>query len=143
MAMGAAPKFGTSQELPIETEDDIVEFRQKVRLLAQEKGFNSFVIAALTTVASELGRNIWAHAHSGKALVEVLEEEDRDGIRMVFSDQGPGIKNLEQALKGGFSTADSMGLGLAGSRRLVDEFDIQTTPGKGTVVRVTKWNRTY
>lgn len=132
-----------TEELPIETEDDIVELRQKVRLLAQEHEFDSFAVAALTTAASELGRNIWAHAHTGSALLEVVEdsEQDREGIRMVFSDEGPGIEDLNKALEGGYSTADTLGLGLSGSKRLVDEFEIQTEPGKGTVVRVVKWNR--
>ena len=132
-----------TEELPIESEDDIVELRHKVRLLARKYGFDSFAVAAITTAASELGRNVWAHAHGGKAVIEILEDEnqDREGIRLVFSDEGPGIKDVEKAMQGGFSTADTLGLGLSGSKRLVDEFNIETELGKGTIIRVVKWNR--
>lgn len=133
------------EELPVETEDDIFELRHMVRSLAQDYEFDSFAIAALTTAASELGRNIWTHAHHGTAIIEILEDEQesREAIRMIFTDDGPGIADVEKALAGGHSTANSLGLGLSGTKRLVDEFEIETQPGKGTVVRVMKWNRTF
>lgn len=127
----------------IGTEDDIVVMRQRVRALALEEGFDSFAVAALTTAASELGRNIWAHAGSGVVEIESFREAERIGIQMRFSDEGPGIGDIERVLTGGFSTARSLGLGLSGSKRLVDEFDIKSTVGKGTLVTVTKWNRVY
>lgn len=96
----------------------------------------------MTTAASELSRNVWTHAGEGKAAVEIVEEKQKSGIRMTFSDQGPGIEDVEKVLEGGYSTANSLGLGLSGSKRLVDEFEIRSVPGKGTLVKVIKWNRT-
>jgi serine/threonine-protein kinase RsbT len=110
-----------------------------VRAVAQERGFDTFAAAALTTAASELTRNVWVHARRGSATIEQLINESRFGVRVVFRDQGPGIPDVPRVLAGGFSTARSMGLGLSGSKRLVDEFTIETEVGRGTVVTVTKW----
>lgn len=131
----------TRQEMPIETEEDVVVVRRRVRAIAQERGFDAFASAALTTATSELTRNVWVHARRGSATIELLSDGHRFGVRITFRDQGPGIVDLERAMKGGFSTARSMGLGLSGSKRLVDEFSIETAAGKGTVVVVTKWTR--
>lgn len=125
--------------LPIDTEDDIFVVRRKVRELAQTCRFDVFGISALTTAASELARNVWAHAGRGVAEIEMLQDEERSGLRLVFRDQGPGITDLDRALSGGYSTAKSMGLGLSGSKRLVDDFSIETVVGKGTTVTVVKW----
>jgi serine/threonine-protein kinase RsbT len=127
--------------MKIDCEDDIVLVRRRVRTLAQERGFDAFAVAAITTAASELARNVWAHARKGQAEIEVLLEGGRAGLRLRFGDEGPGIAALDRALAGGYSTARSLGLGLSGSKRLVDEFDIQTAPGKGTTVTVVKWAR--
>lgn len=132
---------GSSHEFPIQTEADIVLVRRHAKLLAEERGFDAFASAAITTAASELARNVWTHARGGTAEIEALTENGRSGIRMIFRDEGPGIADLDRALAGGFSTARSLGLGLSGSRRLVDEFDVQTEVGKGTVVTVVKWSR--
>lgn len=127
-------------ELSIDTEDDIILVRRKVRDVAQTCRFDVFATSAVTTAASELARNVWTHAGRGVATIEKLEDEPRLGVRLVFRDRGPGIENVERALNGGYSTAKSMGLGLSGSKRLVDEFDIETAPGRGTTVTVVKWS---
>lgn len=126
---------------PIRSEEDVVRVRTAVRDLARVVGFESFGLAALTTATSELTRNTWVHGGGGFAEVEELEEGPRRGIRILFHDEGPGIADLERALRGGFSTRRSLGLGLSGSRRLVDEFAVESAPGVGTEVRVVKWTR--
>jgi serine/threonine-protein kinase RsbT len=125
--------------MPIECEDDVVLVRRKVRAIAMERGFDAFATAAITTATSELTRNVWVHAKHGSALIEELLDAERQGVRVTFRDQGPGIPDVPRVLVGGYSTAKSMGLGLSGSRRLVDDFDIESEPGRGTVVIVTKW----
>ena len=137
-----APRVLSRCELRIEREDDIVAVRRKVRALAQERGFDSFASAALTTAASELARNVWTHARAGLAVIEELMNDDaRIGLRMVFSDRGPGIQDVARVLAGGYSTVRSLGLGVSGSRRLVDEFALESTVGQGTTVTVVKWAR--
>jgi serine/threonine-protein kinase RsbT len=131
----------SSLTMKIESEDDVVLVRRKVRELAQARGFDSFACAAITTATSELTRNVWVHAHRGEARIEELAEGDRVGIRARFTDEGPGIADLDRVLAGGYSTAKSMGLGLSGSRRLVDEFSIDSVVGRGTVVTFVKWKR--
>jgi serine/threonine-protein kinase RsbT len=128
-------------EIPIRTEDDIIVVRRKARALAQQRGFDAFAAAALTTAASELARNVYVHAGGGTAEVEELSDGYRTGIRLTFRDSGPGIANLDRVLAGGYSTARSLGLGVSGTKRLVEEFDIETAPGKGTKVVITKWTR--
>jgi len=122
-------------------EDDVVLVRRMVREVAQARGFDPFATAAVTTAASELARNVWVHARGGSAVIEELADGNRMGLRLRFEDQGPGIANLDRARAGGNSTVHSLGLGLAGSRRLVESFDIQTKVGGGTTVTVTKWAR--
>lgn len=125
--------------MKIDAEDDIILVRRKVRDLAQACKFNVFAASAITTAASELARNVWVHAGRGQVTIERLVDEVRPGIRLEFEDNGPGIADLQRALAGGYSTARSMGLGLSGSRRLVDEFAIETVPGQGTKVMLVKW----
>ena len=127
------------REMRIDTEDDVILVRRAVRALAQAVGLNAFACAALTTAASELTRNVWVHARRGDAVLEHVVVDGRIGIRVTFRDDGPGITDLERALAGGFSTARSMGLGLSGSRRLVDHFAIETIVGRGTKVEILKW----
>lgn len=131
----------TQHKYSITREDDVVLVRRRVRELAQQRGLDSFATAAITTAASELARNVLTHAHQGHAVIEEVENGTRRGIRLVFTDEGPGIRDLERALAGGFSTARSLGLGLSGSRRLVDEFHIDSVVGQGTTVTVVKWAR--
>ena len=127
-------------EMKIDSEEDVVLVRRRVRELAQEQRFDTFAVAAVTTAASELTRNVWVHAKSGKATVEVVVDgNQRMGLRITFADQGPGIPDLELVMRGGYSTARSMGLGLSGSKRLADEFSIDTRVGSGTVITFVKW----
>lgn len=129
------------QELPIDTEDDVVVVRRKVRSLAQARGFDAFAVAAITTATSEIARNVWRHAGRGYAVVEEVALGGRIGLRLEFRDEGPGIPDIDRVLAGGFSTARSLGLGVSGSRRLVDEFALESVVGRGTFVRMVKWAR--
>jgi serine/threonine-protein kinase RsbT len=126
-------------EMPIDTEDDIVLVRRKVRDVAQACRFDTFAVAAVTTAASELARNVWVHAKKGTAIIEKISDDSRLGVRATFRDEGPGIADIARALSGGHSTTRSMGLGLSGSKRLVDEFTLESASGRGTVVVFVKW----
>ena len=117
----------------------MVTVRRKVKVIAQERRFDTFATAAITTATSELTRNVLMHGGGGIAIVEEVSDGMRVGIRVRFQDEGPGIEDVERVLKGGYSTARSMGLGLSGSKRLVDEFAIESAPGKGTTVTIVKW----
>lgn len=129
------------REMSIESEDDVILVRRAVRALAEAKGFDTFASAALTTATSELTRNVWVHARKGKATIEEVADGDSIGLRVTFEDEGPGIPDIPRVLAGGYSTARSMGLGLSGSRRLVDLFDLRSTVGKGTTVEIVKWKK--
>jgi serine/threonine-protein kinase RsbT len=131
----------STQEIQITSEDDVVLVRRAVRALAERRGFDSFASAALTTAATELGRNVWLHARQGKAIIEELEDGLRPGLRVEFRDEGPGIPDIDWAMAGGNSTASSLGLGLSGTKRLVDEFQIRSEAGRGTIVSIIKWKR--
>ena len=130
-------------EIRIDKEADIVAVRQQVRDLAKEYRFNQFDTAALTTAASELSRNVWVHAREGIARITVLRNRNRMGLELEFLDQGPGIADLSRALEGGFSTTKSLGLGLSGTKRLVDEFHIDTELGRGTRIVIRKWKKDF
>jgi len=127
------------EELPIAREDDVVFVRRRVRAIASEQKLDSFATAAVTTATSELTRNVWVHARGGTAVIEQIREGARVGMRVTFRDSGPGIADVERVLRGGFSTARSMGLGLSGSRRLVDALTVESEVGKGTTVTFVKW----
>lgn len=131
----------SQKELTIASEDDVVLVRRAVRELSIGVGFDAFATAALTTAASELTRNALVHGRGGRARIEHLSQQPREGIRVEFLDEGPGIEDVARVLEGGYSTARSLGLGLSGSRRLVDEFELDTAPGRGTRVVVIKWRR--
>ena len=129
-----------THHLRLDVEGDIVVVRRRVRDIAELRKFDGFATAAITTAASELARNVIVHAGQGAATIEEVSDGVRVGIRIVFEDTGRGIPDLERVLRGGYSTARSMGLGVSGSRRLVDEFDIQTSE-TGTRVTILKWKR--
>jgi serine/threonine-protein kinase RsbT len=135
------PRVVSSESVVVASEDDIVLARRKVRQLAEKLGFDPFTIAAITTATSELCRNIYVHATRGTTLVEEIATAGRSGIRVEFRDAGPGIADIDRVLAGGYSTAKSLGLGVSGSKRLVDEFRIETIVGHGTVITVVKWKR--
>ena len=127
------------EEMPIAREDDVVLVRRRVRAIASEQKLDSFATAAVTTATSELTRNVWVHARGGTAVIEQIREGARVGMRVTFRDNGPGIADIERVLRGGFSTARSMGLGLSGSRRLVDALTVESEVGKGPTVTFVKW----
>ena len=128
------------EEMVVSAEGDVVHIRKHVRMLAQGQQFDSFAAAAVTTATSELTRNIWVHAKKGRVIVEVVtDEHQRMGLRATFEDTGPGIPDIERVMRGGYSTARSMGLGLSGSKRLVDEFSLESQVGRGTVITFVKW----
>ena len=127
--------------MPIASEDDVVLVRRKVRGLAQARGFDAFAAAAITTATSEITRNVWVHARRGEVTIEEVSDGARFGIRLCFRDEGPGIEHIDRVLAGGYSTARSLGLGVSGTRRLVDDFKLESEVGKGTTVHLVKWTR--
>ena len=134
-------QVGATHQIPIDDEDDIIRVRRRVRDIAEVKKFDSFATAAITTATSELARNALVHGGKGVAYIEEVTDGYRLGIRIVFQDHGPGIDDIPRVLAGGYTTARSMGLGLSGSKRLVDDFELESAPGVGTKVTVTKWKR--
>jgi serine/threonine-protein kinase RsbT len=129
-------------ELPIEVSDDIVRVRQQVRSAAVASGLSLVDQTKIITAASEIARNALIHGGGGSARIETSSSPaGRAGIRITFTDRGPGIPDVALALKDGWSSGNGLGLGLSGARRLVDEFDLATEVGAGTSVVVTKWSR--
>lgn len=131
--------MGAETTIPIASEVDVVVARQKGRVLAEEAGFNGTDLTVIATAISEVARNIVSYAGEGEIAVCLSEEGYRRGIVVVASDQGPGIPDVDQALQDGFSTARSLGLGLPGAKRLMDEFQIESEVGRGTTVMMKKW----
>ena len=123
----------------IEEERDIVICRQACREWAKNIGFNLVDQTRITTSASELARNIHDYAGSGEVIIADAEENGRMGIKIIFKDSGPGIANIEQALGEGWTTKGSMGMGLPGSKKLMDDFEIISDPASGTQVTIWKW----
>ena len=119
--------------------EDVVVVRQRAREQALRAGFSLLETTKLVTAASELARNTLEHGGGGFAEIEVITDGIRRGVRMTFVDEGPGIPDIERALSDGFTTGDGLGLGLGGSRRLVNEFEIDSVVGRGTRVRVVRW----
>ncbi|HEX7163251.1 MAG TPA: anti-sigma regulatory factor [Trebonia sp.] len=129
-------------ELPIQSGDDVVRVRQQVRGAAAENGLSLVDQTKLVTAASELARNTLVHGGGGAARVEVVKSQNgRTGVKLHFTDEGPGIADVDLALTDGWSSGAGLGLGLSGARRLVDEFELNSKPGKGTSVVVVKWSR--
>ena len=123
----------------INSDQDIVSARQRGRALALELGFSSVDSTLIATAISELARNIVSYAGTGEIRLKMIQNSTRQGIVIVAADEGPGIHDVNQALRDGFSTSGSLGLGLPGVRRLMDEFEISSQPGRGTRVDVKKW----
>lgn len=124
---------------PLRQEADIVLCRQRVRALAQQAKFSLVDQTKFITAASELGRNAVSYGGGGEMRWEMLAEGSKVGVRLAFEDHGPGIPDLELALTDGWTSGGGMGLGLSGSRRLVNEFDIRSEPGRGTCVTIARW----
>jgi len=125
--------------LPLQSSEHVVMVRQAVRLRAVELGFSLVDQTKIITAASELGRNTIQHGGGGQAIVEVINEGMRRGLRLTFEDNGPGIADIATAMRDGYSTGNGLGLGLSGSKRLANEFAITSTPGVGTRVVITRW----
>lgn len=129
-----------SEELEIRSQDDIGFVRHTVRQWAVEQGFSLVEQTKLVTAASELARNIVIHGGGkGHVRLEALGEGFRKGLRIIFEDQGPGIPDMDRALQDGYTTGGGLGMGLSGTRRLVNEFDIQTAVGRGTKITIARW----
>lgn len=123
----------------IAREQDVVPFRNRVKEYATKIGMGLVNQTKLITAASELVRNMLRYAGGGETLIEVVNRGRDNGIRLTFTDKGPGIADIKEAMKDGVSTGKSLGLGLPGSKRLVNEFDIKSVLGVGTVVTIIKW----
>lgn len=125
--------------MQIVREQDVVPFRNRVREFAVKIGMSLVNQTKLITAASELVRNMLKYASGGKVILEVISKSAQTGVRLTFVDQGPGILDVKMAMQDGFSTGRSLGLGLPGAKRLVNEFDIQSVPGSGTTVTIIHW----
>ncbi|MCA1612814.1 MAG: anti-sigma regulatory factor [Acidobacteria bacterium] len=129
-----------SRSLALETEHDIVVARSEVRKMAASLGFGALDQTRLATVTSELARNAVKYGRGGRLIAQpTADARGRAGLRLIFEDEGPGIPDLDAAMRDGFSTAKSLGKGLPGSKRLVDDFRIESEPGRGTRVTVARW----
>lgn len=127
--------------VPIRTDVDVVIARQKIRALVSELRFSGSELTLIATAISEVTRNIVSYAGSGEVVMRLVRRGQRRGITIVARDKGPGIADIEQAMKDGFSTSRGLGLGLPGSKRLMDEFELVSEVGKGTEITMTKWER--
>jgi serine/threonine-protein kinase RsbT len=128
-----------SEQRPIRSSEDVVGVRQAVRQRAVELGFNLVDQTKIVTAASELARNTLTYGGGGIVRLECLEEGARRGLRLVFEDEGPGIPNIELAMKDGYTTGNGLGLGLSGARRLSNEFAVDSRIGEGTRVTIVRW----
>ncbi len=136
MASGTVQKAET---IPIKSSSDVVLVRQRVRVLAIEMKFSLVEQTKIVTAASELGRNTLEHGGGGSLELAVITNGARRGLRLRFIDHGPGIADVALALKDGYTSGSGMGLGLGGSKRLMNEFEIDTKPGSGTTVTAIRW----
>ena len=125
----------------IATDDDIVTARQEGRRLSSELGFSNTDLTLIATAISEVARNIRLYAEQGDVQLQLVRERSRDGILVIARDKGPGILDVERAMQDGYSSGGGSGLGLPGARRLMDEFEIRSKPGKGVTVTMKKWTR--
>ena len=129
------------ENLPVQTSEDVVIVRTSVRKLANELRFGIVDQTKIVTAASEIARNTIDYGRGGDLRMEALNHGLKKGLRLVFSDKGPGIRDIAEALRDGFTSGNGMGLGLGGTRRLMDEFDIASKLNEGTTVTITKWSR--
>jgi len=127
------------ETLGIQSDADVVRVRQMTRELAVALGFRLVDQTKIVTAASELARNTLMHGGGGLAVVETLQNGTRTGVRLTFEDKGPGIPNVELAMRDGYSTGGGLGLGLSGAKRLSNEFSIETVPNNGTRVVIARW----
>lgn len=132
--------LGTDVRIPIRIESDILTARQRGRALAEEVGFTGSDLAIIATAISELARNIIQHAGKGEMIIGPIDGQP-GGILVVARDEGPGIADIDRAMQDGFSTLGSLGLGLPGAKRLMDEFELESEVGRGTTITMRKWSR--
>jgi serine/threonine-protein kinase RsbT len=127
------------ESLPVQSSEDVVTVRQAVRKKAISLGFGLVDQTKFVTAASELARNTLDYGGGGTVRIELVQNERTSGIRLIFEDQGPGIADIDQALKDGYTSGNGMGLGLGGAKRLSNEFEIWSQPGEGTRVSILRW----
>jgi serine/threonine-protein kinase RsbT len=127
--------------VPVRAEVDVLLARQEARRLASDLRFSSAELTLIATAISEVARNIVAYAGKGEIVLRIVQQGQRRGLLVIARDRGPGIADIELALQDGYSTSRSLGLGLPGSKRLMDEFNIASEVGKGTEIIMTKWER--
>jgi serine/threonine-protein kinase RsbT len=132
---------GDEVRVAIRTDADVVTARQEARTMGAGLGFSSTDLTLLATAISEVARNITTYAGEGEVALRALNDGGRRGIEVVASDDGPGIADVDLAMQDGYTTGNGLGLGLPGTRRLVDEFELRTEPGSGTRIRLVKWTR--
>jgi serine/threonine-protein kinase RsbT len=125
--------------VPVRSDTDVMLARQRARGLAQPLRFSSSELTLIATAISEIARNIVSYAGSGIITLQLVQRGNARGLTVIARDDGPGIADLDRVMEDGYSTSGGLGLGLPGSKRLMDEFDIVSTPGKGTTITMTKW----
>ena len=128
-----------AETISVRGEQDIVTVRQRVRQMAVSLKLSLVDQTKMVTAASELARNLWIYGGGGEVTLTEVDKGTRRGLRVDFTDKGPGISDVDQALRDGYTSGGGMGLGLGGAKRLVNEFEIQTEPGKGTRVSIVRW----
>ena len=128
-----------TETLPIRSESDVVIVRQAVRAWAAELRFSLVDQTKIVTAASELARNALIYGGGGQARLELLDDGGRQGLRVQFEDEGPGIPDVDAAMRDGFTTGSGLGLGLGGAKRLVNDFTVESAPGAGTRIAITRW----
>ena len=133
------PKGGKC--VPVASDDDLVAARREGRMLAEQLGFSTSEATLVATAISELARNIVSYARRGEILVSLVHNGNKRGISIVARDEGPGILDINLAMREGYSTSGGLGIGLPGVRRIMDEFDIASDVGRGTTITITKWKR--
>lgn len=129
----------TDEALPLRSSEDVVRVRREVRERAVAIGFGLVDQTKIVTAASEIARNTVEYGGGGTLRIETMRHGTRRGLRLTFSDEGPGIADIERAMTDGYTTGGGLGLGLSGAKRLSNEFEIRSTPGKGTVVALARW----
>jgi serine/threonine-protein kinase RsbT len=139
MTRGARLVVEKDETIAVRSSDDVVRVRQAVRARAIEAGFGIVDQTKLVTAASEIGRNTVVYGGGGTLRIEIVREGTRRGVQLTFSDNGPGIADIATAMTDGYTTGGGLGLGLSGSKRLSNEFSIESAPGKGTTVTLARW----
>ena len=137
--MSVAPVVTKQESFHLHSSTDVVVARRMVRDWAQGLGLSVLDLTKVVTAASELARNAVVHGGGGVMHVQVVHAGDREGLRVIFKDQGPGIQEIDRAMQDGYTTGGGMGIGLPGAKRLVNEFDLLSTPAEGTCITIVRW----